>query len=94
MSALVITHRRMKTSSDGTHKHVGWVQLSDGTELTRKEVLAEIKADVKFLTLAANGDSATVISAKCGLCGKKYLRTDADPSKADNLDDLPTFKKP
>jgi hypothetical protein len=89
-----ITKRRMKKSPGGTHEHVGWVLLLDGTELSRKEVFAEMKEDVEFHTRAANGDSAKVIRVKCQTCGKKYLTTERDKSKADNLDGLPKFQKP
>jgi hypothetical protein len=90
-STFQITHRRMKESPDGTHQHVGWVKLQSGTELSRKDVFAWMKNGNKFQTLAPNGDSAAVIRVHCRRCEKDYLRTDRDTSKADNLDELPTF---
>jgi hypothetical protein len=83
----------MKKSRDGIHEHVGWVLLADGkTELSRKQVFALMEKDFEFRTLAPNGESARVIRVKCADCDKKYLRTDADESKPDNLDELPLFE--
>lgn len=90
-ATLYITHRRMKKSRDGTHEHVGWVRLQDGTKLSRKRVFAKMKEGIEFKTLAPNGESAKVTRVACHKCGEKYLRTDADRSKPDNLDELPTF---
>lgn len=91
-ATLIITHRRMKESPSGTHEHVGRVLLSDGkTQLSRKQVLGLLALGIAFNTRAKNGDSATVTSIECGTCRKPYLRTDADRSKPDNLDELPVF---
>jgi hypothetical protein len=93
-ATLYITHRRMKQSCGGTSEHVGWVLLSVGIELSRKQVFALMKQDFEFYTQAANGESAKVLRVRCRKCGKKYLTTERDKSKADNLDGLPKFQKP
>ena len=86
-----ITHRRMETSADRTHVHVGWVKLMDGTVLSRAQVFAAIGGGAAFKTHAPNGSQANVIRIRCARCRQDYLRTDRDKTKTDNLDELPTF---
>jgi len=90
-SALLITHRRMQTSPTGTHQHIGWVKLKDGTKLSRDEVFAAMQRGVKFETYSPLGRSAKVIRVHCRRGQHDYLRTDRDLSKEDNLDELPLF---
>ena len=90
-TALLITHRRMAKSPGGTHEHVGWVKLKDGTKLSRDEVFAQMAKGVKFETHSPSGRQAKVIRVNCRICSRDYLRTDRDLTKADNLDELPTF---
>ena len=85
---LYITHRRMKTFPSG-HKHVDQVRLAGGLELSRKKVLDMMNAEIVFMTFAKGGASAKVTSFRCPICAKRFLRTDADQSKEDNLDELP-----
>ena len=92
MSAtLVITHRRLQSSPDGTHRHVGWVRLTDGRTLSRQEVLEWMRAGYLFATRSPLGHSARVTSVHCRRCGYVYLRSDRDMWKDDNLDMLPNF---
>jgi len=89
-TTLYIIGRRMKLGR--RHKHVDRVLLSDGkTKLSRKQVLGLMKLGVVFKTRAKNGESAKVIGVECGTCHKTCLRTDADRSKPDNLDELELF---
>lgn len=86
----IVVARRMKYTS-GTHRHVGWVKLLDGTALTRDEVLAAMKRGVEFFTRAPNGQGARLAPFRCRTCLETFLRTDRDLSRADNLDELPLF---
>ena len=89
-----ITHRRMQSSADGTHTHVGSVKLLDGTVLTRDQVFEAMARGWAFKTYRNVGStvvSANVIRVRCHRGQHDYLRTDADRTKVDNLDELPTF---
>lgn len=92
MSApLLITHRRMQGSADGTHQHIGWVKLYDGTIYTRDEVVALLRRGYVFESFSPQGHRARVIAVACRRCGYTYIRTDRDMWRDDNLDMLPTF---
>jgi hypothetical protein len=90
-SNLFITHRRMQNSADLTHRHVGWVRLNNGRELSRLDVLALMQQGYMFYTLAASGHQAKVHKLTCRRCRTTYLTTSPDPWKDDNLDNLPSF---
>ena len=90
-TTLFITHRRMVTSADGTHRHVGWVKLASGRVLSREDVFRWMAAGTVFRTFSPSGHQATVIRVHCRRCSHDYLRTDRDMWKDDNLDELPTF---
>jgi hypothetical protein len=89
-----ITHRRMQSSADGTHTHVGWVKLLDGRTLSRDDVFLAMARGWSFKTYRKVGPSvasADVIRVRCNRGQHDYLRTDQDRTKLDNLDELPTF---
>ncbi len=89
--ALLITHRRMQSSLDGTHQHVGWVKLQNGTTLSQEEVFAAMQRGTRFATYSPLGRSARVIRVHCRRGQHDYLRTERDLSREDNLDELPKF---
>ncbi len=87
-----ITHRRMESSPSGTHVHVGWVKLLDGTVLTRQRVVNYIRQGILFNTyVPSTGHQARVHLLHCSRCNTTYLTTARDAWKDDNLDRLPTF---
>lgn len=88
---MLITHRRMQRSADGTHEHVEWVRLSDASVFTREEVIGWMKRGYTFVAAAPSGHSAVVTTEFCAKCGHIYLRTVPDRWKDDNLDMLPPF---
>ncbi len=88
--ATAIIARRMKYVT-GTHSHVGWVQLLDGTVLTQEKVLDYMRKGSEFRTRAPNGQEARVAPYRCRTCLETFLRTDSVLPKADNLDALPLF---
>ncbi len=66
------------------------------TEMTREKVISEIKSGITFCTITKSKDregywnkGAIVIIDKVN--GVEFIKTVADQSKVDNLDNLPRF---
>lgn len=87
-----ITHRRMEHTPGHASVHVGWVMLSDGSTMTRQQVLNYMRQGFTFNTyVPKTGHQARVLPRQCARCNTTYLTTSPDPWKDDNLDHLPTF---
>jgi len=74
------------------HKDNG-SEVGPADERLRPSVVGDIEAGVSYVTIFKKEGKWTK-GAEVGLVtidGTKYIRTDADRTKADNLDDLPTF---
>jgi hypothetical protein len=68
-------------------------KVSTGAEMERTKVISLLGDDYTFATII-KADKGWKFGAKVRVVivdGTKYIRTDADKIKADNLDSLPTF---
>jgi hypothetical protein len=70
--------------------------VGTGSEVTRQRVVALLDGGTTFMTIYKNPNDSNkwVRGAEVGIVtidGTKYIRTDADKTKLDNLGDLPTF---
>lgn len=68
--------------------------LGEAKEVSRPSVVALLDEGVTFVTGIKSEPGKLTRGADVGIItvhGKKFIRTDADETEADNLDDLPTF---
>lgn len=72
------------------HEHIESVRLSNGSELTRAQVIMSIRAGNSFLT--AGTPHGSVYVHRCPHCTSgDYITTHPDSTTANNLLHLPRF---
>ena len=73
------------------HQHIAAVELSDGTRLTRSQVITYIRQGVEFFTYVGY-QRARVYVHHCPTCwSRDYITTTPDGTTSNNLDNLPQF---
>ena len=68
--------------------------VGSGISANRAEVVRALEIGTTFMTIFMGPDSRWIKGASVGTVtieGEKYIRTDADRTKKDNLDRLPQF---
>ena len=87
-----VTHVRKERSASGTHQHIAGVCTAEGTYYTRAQVVAGLRRNETWRTSAGRLSAAIREIRQCqypGCSETPYITTDADSSRADNLDNLP-----
>jgi hypothetical protein len=84
---------RMERAADGSHEHIAQVKTKKGKIHDREKVYDSINLKLKKWWSYGGGAKARIRAIKtCTECdAKKFIRTDPDASKKDNLDSLPRF---
>ncbi|MBN9183500.1 MAG: DUF3892 domain-containing protein [Microbacterium sp.] len=92
MATYTVTKVRKERSADGSHRHIEGVITDSGVHYTRAEVVNSINAGHVWRT-SNLGRTATIVpmsycpSSTC--LAKPYIRTNADGTTSDNLENLP-----
>jgi hypothetical protein len=82
--------------------HIEYVQsrtdngetLSAPSSMSRREVVSKIESGYSFCTATKSGQNKWTKGAMLKIVtihGEKFIKTKADSTKVDNLDNLPTF---
>jgi hypothetical protein len=91
VTTYVVTKVRKELSADGSHRHIEGVCTEAGIHYTRKEVVDSIAAGNTWKTKA---DGYEAMIQAIGYCpkpscyAKPYIKTKADSTKKDNLENL------
>jgi len=90
----------VRFNSAGTHIEAVQIRADNGdttgpaSEATRAQVVASLESGTTFCTATKGSDGNWHKGAAVKIVvidNQKYIRTKADGTKADNLDNLPTF---
>jgi hypothetical protein len=90
----------VRFNSTGTHIEAVQIRADNGdttgpaSEATRAQIVASLEAGTTFCTATKGSDGNWHKGATVKVVvidNQKYIRTKADGTKADNLDNLPTF---
>jgi hypothetical protein len=91
VAIFIVNKVRQEDSSDRSHRHIAGVCTTAGTYYTRKQVVDSINAG-NYWKSEADGYSATITvmsyCPKAGCMAAPYIKTNADSTKKDNLDNL------
>jgi hypothetical protein len=87
-----IVRVRKEASASGNHKHISRVKTTADVEYTRQDVINSINAGNEWFSQSPGGVQARVRVRPCRYGDlTQYIRTDADSTTSDNLDNLPEF---
>lgn len=87
-----ITSVHKEPSASGSHKHIGKVKTTADLIYSRQEVINSINQGNEWYSRSPGGTQARVRVRECRYGDlTEYIRTDADSTTTDNLDNLPEF---